>query len=96
MPWELCLPPSVTGEVYCFHRCQLIFSFGGRVIYHLKGLRVHSEIDPVCTTIFKRIAGLHLHHKSLIMYGDAYNDRQLTLNSPRNEIPQASSISVLH
>ena len=31
-------PPSVTGEVYCFPRCQIIFSFGRRVIYHLKGL----------------------------------------------------------
>ena len=34
----LCLPPSVTGEVYCFPRRQLIFSFGRRVIYHSKGL----------------------------------------------------------
>ena len=31
-------PPGVTGEVYCFPRRQLIFSFGRRVIYHLKGL----------------------------------------------------------
>ena len=31
-------PPSVTGEVYCFPRRQLIFSFGWRVIYHLKVL----------------------------------------------------------
>ena len=31
-------PPSVTGEVYCFPRRQLIFSFGRRVIYHSKGL----------------------------------------------------------
>ena len=31
-------PPSVTGEVYCFPRRQLIFSLGRRVIYHLKGL----------------------------------------------------------
>ena len=35
---NLCLPPSVKGEVYCFPRRQLIFSFGRRVIYHLKGL----------------------------------------------------------
>ena len=34
----LCLPPSVTGEVYCFPRRQLIFSFGRRVIYYSKGL----------------------------------------------------------
>ena len=31
-------PPSVTGEVYCFPRRQLIFRFGRRVIYHSKGL----------------------------------------------------------
>ena len=30
--------PSVTGEVYCFTRRQLIFSFDRRVIYHSKGL----------------------------------------------------------
>ena len=30
--------PSVTGEVNCFPRRQLIFSFDRRVIYHLKGL----------------------------------------------------------
>ena len=36
---ELCLSPGVTGEVYCFPRRQLIFSFDRRVIYHLKGLR---------------------------------------------------------
>ena len=28
----LCLPPNVTGKVYCFPHCQLIFSFGRRVI----------------------------------------------------------------
>ena len=32
-------PPSVKGEVYCFSRRQLIFSFGRRVIYHSKSLR---------------------------------------------------------
>ena len=31
-------PPSVTGEVYCFPRRQLFFSFDRPVIYHLKGL----------------------------------------------------------
>ena len=31
-------PPCVTGEVYCFPRRQLIFSFDRRVIYHLKSL----------------------------------------------------------
>ena len=39
----LCLPPSVTGEVYCFPHRQLIFSFGRRVIYNSKGL---SEYIP--------------------------------------------------
>ena len=33
-----CAPPSVMGEVYCFPRRQLIFSFGRRVMYHSKGL----------------------------------------------------------
>ena len=38
-PYLMYMPPaSVTGEVYCFPRRQLIFSFGRRVIYHLKGL----------------------------------------------------------
>ena len=32
------LPPSVTGEVYCFPRRQLIFSFGRRVTKHSKDL----------------------------------------------------------
>ena len=31
-------PPSLTGEVYCFSRRQLIFSYGRRVLYHSKGL----------------------------------------------------------
>ena len=31
-------PPSVTEEVYCFPRRQLIFSFGRRVIDHSKAL----------------------------------------------------------
>ena len=30
--------PNVTGEVYCFPRRQLVFSFDRRVIYHSKGL----------------------------------------------------------
>ena len=37
-PFELCLPPIVKGDVYCFSYRQLIFSFGMRVIYHFKGL----------------------------------------------------------
>ena len=46
----LCLPPSVTGEVYCFRRRQLIFSFGRRVIYHSKGLGefIPKSIPSVC------------------------------------------------
>ena len=55
----LCLSPIVTGEVYCFPRRPLIFSFGRRVIYHLKGLweYIPKSIPSVCTTIFKRKAG---------------------------------------
>ena len=70
----LCLLPSVTGEVYCFPRRQLIFSFGGCVIYHLKGLweyipkSVPSVCTSVCTTVFKRIAGLSFYPKSLMLY----------------------------
>ena len=45
-------PPSVTeelGEVYCFPRRQLIFSFDRRVVYHFeRSLREHSEIDSIC------------------------------------------------
>ena len=44
---ELCLPPSVMGEVYCFPCRQLIFSFDRRVILFERSLRVHSEIDSV-------------------------------------------------
>ena len=31
-------PSSLMGEEYCFPRHKLIFLFGGRVIYHFKGL----------------------------------------------------------
>ena len=43
---SLCLPPSVTGEVYCFPRRQLIFNFGRRVIGipFERSLRIYSEI----------------------------------------------------
>ena len=55
-------PPhlELQGEVYCFPRRQLIFSFDKRVIYHLKGLweYILKSIPSVCTTIFKRIARL--------------------------------------
>ena len=53
---------SVTGEVYCFPRRQIIFSFDRRVIGISieRFARVHSKIDfvcpSVCTTIFERIA----------------------------------------
>ena len=66
---KLCLPPSVTGEVYCFPRRQPIFCFGRTChVWFKRSLRVHSEIDPVCTTIFKRIAGLCFYPKSLVLY----------------------------
>ena len=62
-------PYSVTGEVYCFPRSQLIFSFGRRVIYHSKGLweYIPKSIPSLCTTIFKRIAALRFYHKSLML-----------------------------
>ena len=65
----LCIPPSVTGEVYCFPRRQLIFSFGRRVIYHSKNLweYIPKSIPSVCTTIFKGISGLHFNLKSLML-----------------------------
>ena len=53
------LPPSVTGELYCFPRyivLSFIFSFGRRVIHITfdRYLRVHSEIDSdraVCPSV---------------------------------------------
>ena len=49
-----------TGEVYCFPRRQLIFRFGRRVIYHLKGL---------CEYIPKSIPSVYLHHNLLTNSG---------------------------
>ena len=34
----LWLPLSVSGEVYCFHRRRIVFSFHRRVIYNSKSL----------------------------------------------------------
>ena len=50
----LCIPPSVTGKVYCFPRRQLIFIFDRRVMYRLNGLweYIPKSIPSVCTTIF--------------------------------------------
>ena len=61
---------GVTGEVYWFSRRQLIFSFGRHATCHIsfaRFLRVHSEINSVCTTIFKQIAGLRFYPKYLIL-----------------------------
>ena len=46
-------PPIVTGEVYCFPRRQLIFSFGRRAIYHSKGLweYILKSITFVCPSV---------------------------------------------
>ena len=69
----ICLFPSVTGEVYCFPRRQVIFSFGRRVVYHSKGLweyipkSIPSVCLSVCTTIFKLIAGLRFYLKYLML-----------------------------
>ena len=66
-------PPSITGEVYCFPRRQLIFSFDRRVLYHLKGLweyipkSIPSVCPSVCTTILKRIAGFSFYFKCLFL-----------------------------
>ena len=48
--WNYASPPCVKGEVHCFPRRQLIFSFGRRVIYHLKGLweYIPKLIPSVC------------------------------------------------
>ena len=58
IPWHLCfyllcLPPSVTGEVYCNPRYQLILSFDRRVIYYLKGLweYIPQSILSVCLSV---------------------------------------------
>ena len=62
-------PPYVTEEVYCFPRRQLIFSFARRVILSFEiSLRVRSEIDSVCTTIFKQISGFSFYPKCLMLY----------------------------
>ena len=68
--YSICIimpPPSVTGEVYCFPRRQLIFSFGRRVIYHSKkGFwkyipnSILSVCLSLCKQVFKRIAGFSL------------------------------------
>ena len=51
--YKLCLSSSVTGEVYCFPRRQLNFSFDRRVIYHLKGLYeyIPKSIQSVCPPV---------------------------------------------
>ena len=69
--WVFIPPSSVPGEVYCFPRSQLIFSFGRRVVYHSKGLweyNLKSIPLSVCTTILKRIPGLHFYPKSLLYF----------------------------
>ena len=44
-------PPSIAGEVYCFTRRQLIFSFGKHVISFERSLTEHSEIDSVLLSV---------------------------------------------
>ena len=45
--------PSVTGEVYSFPRCQLIFNFDRRAIYHSKGLweYIPKSLPSVCLSV---------------------------------------------
>ena len=69
-------PPIVTGEVYCFLRRQLIFSFDWRVIYHWKGVWEYIP-KSVCTTIFKKIAELCFYPKSL-MYVNGFDSTSCT------------------
>ena len=52
---QVVLPPSELGEVYCFPRSQLNFSFGRRVIYHLKGLWEHSKTSLNRTLLFQKV-----------------------------------------
>ena len=82
----LCLPPSVTGEVYCFPRRQQIFIFGRRIIYHSKGLweyipkSIQSLCLSVCTTIFERIAGLSFYLKVWCCTSMDSSQRALQIN----------------
>ena len=41
-------PPSVTREIYCYPRRQLIVRSGGRDISFKRSFRVQSKIDSVC------------------------------------------------
>ena len=72
----LCLPPSVTAEVYCFFSSPTNSSFGRRVIYHSKSLweYISKLIPSVCTTIFKRIAGLHFYPKYFVLYINGFTN----------------------
>ena len=67
---QLFLPTSVTGEVYCFPRRLLVFSFGRRVIYRSKGLseNIPMSIPSVYTTAFKQIAGLSFYPKFSMLH----------------------------
>ena len=76
-------------EVYCFPRLLQIFSFGRRVIYHSKCLwdyilkSIPSVCLCVCTTIFKRIAGLHFYPESLMLYINGF-DLQASTNKRKD------------
>ena len=78
-------PPSVTLAIYCFPRRLLIFSFRRRVIilvYHSKGLweYIPKSIQSVCTTIFKRIAGLIFYPESFMLYVNGFVSPSSTNN----------------
>ena len=52
---ELCLSPIVTGEVYCFPRRQLIFSFGRSVIITYI---IRKVFESACHYILKLIPSI--------------------------------------
>ena len=78
----LCLPPSVTGEGYCFPRGQLIFSFDRHIYYIISKvfesiLRNRFRLS-VCTTIFKLLAGLCFYVKCVMLCINGFVDTSST------------------
>ena len=59
---QLIMPPHLCngGGIHCFPRCRIIFSFGQNLFESTFRNRVRLS---VCTTTFKRIAGLRFYPK---------------------------------